>query len=120
GIAAFTQIAALELERYGVTVNAVAPGGLTRLTEDLGLPDELTARFDPRWVAPLVTWLASPLSADVTGQVIESSGLVLAVAEGWRRGPGTEDVPTEPDEVDALIRSLLADARPRTTMADVS
>jgi NAD(P)-dependent dehydrogenase (short-subunit alcohol dehydrogenase family) len=119
GIAAFTQIAALELSRYGVTVNAIAPGALTRLTEDLGLPDEMTARFEPRWVAPVVTWLASPHSADVTGQVIESSGLVLAVAEGWHRGPSTEDVPASPHDVDPIVRKLLADARARTTMADV-
>ena len=91
----FTLIAAQELERYGVTVNAIAPGALTRLTEDLGLPDEVTSRFEPRWVAPVVTWLASPLSADVTGQVIESSGLVLAIAEGWRRGPSTDHPPAE-------------------------
>jgi NAD(P)-dependent dehydrogenase (short-subunit alcohol dehydrogenase family) len=119
GIATFTQIAAEELSRYGVTVNAVAPGALTRLTEDLGLPDDMTARFEPRWVAPVVTWLASAQSADVTGQVIESSGLVLAIAEGWRRGPATEDVPTDPSSVDASVRKLLADARPRTTMAEV-
>jgi NAD(P)-dependent dehydrogenase (short-subunit alcohol dehydrogenase family) len=120
GIATFTQIAALELQRYGVTVNAIAPGALTRLTADLGLPDETTSKFEPRWVAPVVTWLASPQSADVTGQVIESSGLVLAIAEGWRRGPATEDVPAEPGEVDAVVRKLLAEARPRTTMAEIS
>jgi hypothetical protein len=67
-----------------------------------------------------VTWLASPLSADVTGQVIESSGLVFGVAEGWRRGPHTREVPAEPADVDALVRKLLADAQPRTTMADVA
>ena len=119
GIAAFSQIAAQELSRYGVTVNAIGPGALTRLTEDLGLPEDLKARFEPRWVAPVVTWLASSLSADVTGQVIEASGLVLAVAEGWRRGPSTQDVPSEPGEVDAVVRKLLSDARPRTTMAEV-
>src|SRR5436190_18315501 len=120
GIAAFTQIAAQELSRYGVSVNAIAPGALTRLTDDLGLPEEMQEKFQPKWVAPVVAWLASPQSADVTGQVIESSGLVLAIAEGWRRGPSTTDVPTEVSEVDALVRKLLADARPRTTMAEVS
>jgi len=119
GIAGFTLIAAQELTRYGVTVNAIAPGALTRLTEDLDLPQEMVNRFDPRWVAPVVTWLASPLSSDVTGQVIESSGLVLAVAEGWRRGPTTDSPPAEPVEVDAVIRGLLAKAQPRTTMADI-
>ena len=119
GIAAFVQIAAQELGRYGVTANAVAPGALTRLTEDLALPDEMVAKFDPRWVAPVVTWLASPMSADVTGQIIESSGLVFAIAEGWRRGPSTEEVPSEPAEVDALVRKLLADAKPGHKMTDV-
>jgi NAD(P)-dependent dehydrogenase (short-subunit alcohol dehydrogenase family) len=120
GIATLTLIAAQELGRYGVTANAVAPGALTRLTEDLGMPDEMKGRYEPRWVAPIVTWLASPLSADVTGQVIESSGIVLAIAEGWHRGPSTTEPPADAHEVDGLIRKLLADARPRTTMADVA
>ena len=120
GIAAFTQITAQALGRYGVTVNAVAPGALTRLTDDLGLPDEVTSRFEPRWVAPVVTWLASPLSTDVSGQVIESSGLVLAIAEGWHRGPSVDQPPSDAAEVDELVRKLLAESRPRTTMADIS
>ena len=120
GIATFTQIAAMELGRYGVMVNAVAPGALTRLTEDLGLPDEMLAKFSPDWVAPVVTWMASTQSAGVTGQVIESSGVTLAVAEGWTRGPGTDDPPMDPTEIDAIVRDLLSKARSRTTMADVS
>ena len=120
GIAAFTQIAAQELGRYGVTVNAIGPGALTRLTGDLdGLTDEIRQNFAPSWVAPAVTWLASPDSADVTGQVIEASGLVLAVAEGWHRGPSTTPVES-PEEVGPLVRKLLADARPRTFFSEVS
>jgi NAD(P)-dependent dehydrogenase (short-subunit alcohol dehydrogenase family) len=119
GIATFTQIAAQELVRYGVTVNAIAPGALTRLTEDLGLPDEMMSRFGPEWVAPVVTWLASTQSSDITGQVIESSGMVLGIAEGWRRGPHIDNPPTDPREIDVIVRELLAKATPRTTMADV-
>jgi NAD(P)-dependent dehydrogenase (short-subunit alcohol dehydrogenase family) len=119
GIATFTQIAAQELARYGVTVNAIAPGALTRLTGDLELTDELRRNFAPTWVAPVITWLASPDSADVTGQVIEASGLVLAVAEGWHRGPSTNPVES-PDEIGPLVRKLLADARPRTLFHEVS
>lgn len=120
GIAAFTQVAAQEMTRYGVTANAVAPGALTRLTSDLGLADEMVERYSPRWVAPLVTWLASTQSCDITGQVFESSGMVFGVAEGWHRGPHTTTPPGEPTDVDAIARAFLADARPRTTMMDVA
>jgi len=119
GIAAFTQIAAQELARYGVTVNAIGPGALTRLTGDLEVSDEIRRNFAPTAVAPVITWLASPDSADVTGQVVEASGLVLAVAEGWHRGPSTAPV-TSPDEVGPAVRKLLADARPRTLFHEVS
>jgi len=117
GIAAFTQIAAQELARYGVTVNAVAPGALTRLTDDTKMSDDIRAHYDPRWVAPLVTWLASSDSRDVSGQVIESNGLVLAIAEGWHRGPSAPP-PGDPAEVGPLVRRLLEDARPHTRMAE--
>ena len=64
GIAAFTIITAMELGRYGVTVNAIAPGAQTRMTENLRpdrpevKPDEFDAR-SPDNVAPLVVWLGS-------------------------------------------------------------
>jgi NAD(P)-dependent dehydrogenase (short-subunit alcohol dehydrogenase family) len=119
GIAAFTQIAAQELSRYGVTVNAIAPGGLTRLTGDLEVSEEIKQRFAPSWVAPVVTWIASSDSADMNGQVIESSGLVLAVAEGWHRGPSTGPIESA-EEVGAAVRTLLAEARPRTLFTEVS
>ena len=120
GIAGFTQIAAEELGRYGVTVNAIAPGALTRLTEDLGLPEDLLNRFGPEWVAPVVTWLASTQSADVTGQIIESSGVILGIAQGWIRGPHITEPPSDPHEIDAVIRELLAKATPRTKMSELN
>ena len=56
GIAAFTVIASLELARYGVTVNAVAPVALTRMTENLGPApetDEEREQRSPKWIARL-------------------------------------------------------------------
>jgi NAD(P)-dependent dehydrogenase (short-subunit alcohol dehydrogenase family) len=119
GIATFTQIAAQELGRYGVTVNAIAPGAVTRLTEDLPMPEDIRSRFSPASVAPVITWLASEDSSDVTGQVIEASGLVLAVAEGWHRGPSSDPVKS-PGEVGPAVRRLIAEARPRTLFSEVS
>jgi NAD(P)-dependent dehydrogenase (short-subunit alcohol dehydrogenase family) len=113
GIAGFTFIAALELARYGVTVNAIAPGALTRLTEDLGMgraSDEDKAAMSPRWIAPLCTWLASPQSAGITGRVFEASGRMLAVAEGWHRGPHTPAI-DHPAAINEVVRDLLGRTR---------
>lgn len=113
GIAAFTIIASRELKRYGVTVNCIAPGALTRLTEDLvpgEITDDMREERSPRWVAPIVTWLASAESNDVTGRVFEASGTVLAVAEGWHRGPTVAAV-DDPVGLGPTVRMLVEKAR---------
>jgi NAD(P)-dependent dehydrogenase (short-subunit alcohol dehydrogenase family) len=113
GIASFTVIAALELARYGVAVNAVAPQALTRMTEGLGTPpanDEEREERSPRWIAPIVTWLASSESKGVTGRVFEASGQMLAVADGWHRGPRTGAV-DDPAQLGPVVADLLAKAR---------
>ena len=118
GIAAFTNIVALEVARYGVTVNAVAPVALTRMTEGLGpapeTDEEREARA-PHWIAPIVTWLASEEAAGVTGRVFEASGQFLAVAEGWQRGPSTDPV-DDPTKLGDIVAKLLADARVNSGM----
>ena len=118
GIAAFTNIAALELARYNVTVNAVGPVALTRMTEGLGPApetDEEREARSPRWIAPIVTWLASEEAGDVSGRVFEASGQVLAVAEGWVRGPRHEPV-DDPTVLGPIVRDMLAKARPNSGM----
>jgi len=118
GVAAFTVISAMELERYGVTCNAIAPAAITRMTEDLGmgqLDEETKASMAPHWIAPIVTWLASPESKDVTGRIFQVSGRELAVAEGWHKGPTVE--PTDdPTEMGAKVAELMANARPNADM----
>ena len=119
GIAAFTIIAAKELARYGVTVNAIAPAALTRMTENLGMgqADEATKeKMSPRWIAPIVTWLASPDSGSVTGRVFDVSGQAVSVAEGWHRGPTAEPV-DDPALVGEIVKGLVADARPNANMS---
>jgi NAD(P)-dependent dehydrogenase (short-subunit alcohol dehydrogenase family) len=116
GIAAFTLVTAMELARHGVTVNAVAPTALTRMTDSPfllgGTTGELREALLPRHVSPLVCWLASPLSGGITGQVFDVSGKVLSVCEGWHRGPSIESPDGDPEALGRKVRELVARARP--------
>src|SRR4051812_543089 len=117
GIAAMTVIAAEELHRYGVTVNAIAPGALTRMTEDLiGFPGDDADKLHPRWVAPIVTWLASAESRYVTGRVFDVSGRALSVSEGWHRGPSVEAI-DDPTLLGPAVEHLMSEARPNADMS---
>jgi len=98
GVAALTTIAAGELARYGVRVNAVVPTARTRLTESTpGLAEMVSPpaepdrfdEWDPANVSPLVAWLASE-SCPVTGQLIYAFGGTVAPMRGWSRGVGLQ------------------------------
>ncbi|CAB4322360.1 MAG: SDR family NAD(P)-dependent oxidoreductase [Actinobacteria bacterium] len=118
GIASFTIIAADELARYGVTVNAIAPAALTRLTADLGIgdaPDEVKEAMSAKWIAPIVVWLASEESRGVTGRVFDVRGDLLAVSEGWHQGPKVTNV-LDPSAIGPLVEELMNTARPNADM----
>ena len=92
GIIGLTWSTANALAKYGVTVNALAPAARTRMTEaafaeTMARPDSGFDAMDPANVSPVVAWLASEDSADVTGRVIEVEGGRICVEEGWRHGP---------------------------------
>src|SRR5947207_1887113 len=95
GIAALTLVAAAEMGRYGVTANAIAPAARTRMTEAV-FADRMQAPAagfdinDPANISPLVVWLGSAESADVTGRVFEVEGGSISVADGWQHGPGLD------------------------------
>jgi NAD(P)-dependent dehydrogenase (short-subunit alcohol dehydrogenase family) len=120
GIAAFSIIVSMELERYGVTVNAVAPTALTRMTEDLPRLAGLAARtpegfqpLAPENISPLVVWLASTESSGITGRVFSVAGGVISVNEGWANGPTVDKGSRwEPSELGAVIPELVAQAAP--------
>ncbi len=126
GIASFTVIAAAELARYGVTVNAIAPVAATRMTIPLGggrsVPDDPDGfdRGSPANIAPLVVWLGSGQSAGITGRVFNVRGGVISVAEGWRAGPGVDGGRRwDPEELIEIIPALVGDAQPNADMRGV-
>jgi NAD(P)-dependent dehydrogenase (short-subunit alcohol dehydrogenase family) len=90
GVASMTIVAARELKRYGVTVNAICPRANTRLTEGLAkwTPEQIERR-DPVWAAALVTWLSSAESLEISGRVFEAGGYGYTVAESWQHGAST-------------------------------
>jgi NAD(P)-dependent dehydrogenase (short-subunit alcohol dehydrogenase family) len=123
GIASFTVIAAKELARYGVTVNAIAPGARTRMTENLAGTASREVQeggFDPRApdnIAPLVVWLGSEQAAGVTGRVFNVAGGRISVAEGWKAGPGFDKGERwDPGELGTVIPDLVAQAQPNADM----
>lgn len=111
GIATLTQVAARELARVGVTVNAIAPRANTRMTEGLrDYTEEQIARRDPDWIAGLVTWLASSESRAISGRVFEAWGYGYAVMESWQHGPMTEAA-KEPEQLGARIAEIVRFSR---------
>lgn len=101
GIVGFVKALAVEVERYGIRVNAIAPGARTRMVEGINL-GRIGDHLAPEQVSPLVAYLASPACA-VTGEVYECAAgqhrrVVTAVTRGWFAG--VDVVPTV-DEIAA-------------------
>jgi NAD(P)-dependent dehydrogenase (short-subunit alcohol dehydrogenase family) len=118
GVVGLTLVAAAELARYGVTVNAIAPAARTPMTErvfaeTMAKPESGFDPMDPANVSPLVVWLASADSSDVTGRVFEVESGVISPADGWQHGP-REDKGGRwlPVEMGPAVRRLLAQAPP--------
>jgi len=121
GIAALTTITALEMGRFGVRANAIAPGGATRmvvaampqleLKEADQVPEGEFERLNPGNSAPMVAWLASDEALHVTGQVFRAVGDGIAHYIPWTlgtevttpKGPRKWDPAEIGDQVNARI-----------------
>jgi NAD(P)-dependent dehydrogenase (short-subunit alcohol dehydrogenase family) len=98
GIAAMTIIHSLELAQYGVRVNAIGPGGMTRMVGSLpGMGEAKNAeeydgfeRLNPGNSAPMVAWLASDQAQHVTGQVFRAVGNDIAHYVPWALGASVQ------------------------------
>ncbi|HEX3336480.1 MAG TPA: SDR family oxidoreductase [Jatrophihabitans sp.] len=119
GIATLSIVAAAELGRYGITVNAIAPAARTRMTERTfadAMAGPKDGGFDamaPENVSPLVVWLGSVESAHITGRVFEVEAGKITVADGWRRGPTVDKgARWDPAELGPVVGDLLAKATP--------
>ncbi|WP_406257248.1 SDR family oxidoreductase [Streptomyces nigra] len=118
GIVALTLVAAAELARYGVQVNAIAPAARTRMTEGvfaeaMAAPGTGFDAMAPENVSPLVVWLGSAASTGVTGRVFEAEGGRITVMEGWTPGPTADKgARWTPGEAGETALELLGEAHP--------
>lgn len=118
GIAALTITQAAELGQFGITANAIAPTARTRMTSDFwpeqtAKPNHGFDAMDPAMVAPLVAWLGSAGSGEVSGCVFEVYGGMIALAEGWHMGPMIDRQRAwQPAEIGPAVASLVARRRP--------
>ncbi|WP_407445650.1 SDR family oxidoreductase [Rhodococcus sp. (in: high G+C Gram-positive bacteria)] len=117
GIAALTIQAAAEFGRYGVTVNAIAPSARTRMTvgaggavaEMMAAPEEGFDAMAAENISPIVVWLGSTESKDVTGRVFEVEGGKVSIADGWRHGEVVDKGDRwDPKELGPVVDKLLA------------
>jgi NAD(P)-dependent dehydrogenase (short-subunit alcohol dehydrogenase family) len=134
GIAAFSTITAMEMARYNVTSNAIAPSALTRMTEALLPPDVREDRrvslergdfdfFDPDNVAPFVAYLASDAASHISGKVFGVQGDSIELYQPFTsvaeiRGDGVRwDPEVIPGRMDELFKAAGIDPAPENMMA---
>lgn len=116
GIAAFTIIAARELARIGVTVNAISPTAYTRMTDNLREYSEEDKQVrDPSWVSPTIVYLASEEAQDISGRVIQAGAGIVAICEGWRRGAEIDQM-DDPAALGPRIREMITQCRKNSGM----
>jgi len=109
GIVGLTWSSANALAKYGVTVNAISPGAMTRMTASVPTERRRRARPDenewsPDNVAPIVAYLASERSGWITGRIIHSSGYEISLYSNPE--PVSRLIGTGPWDADALAEQV--------------
>lgn len=108
GIYGLTRTASMELVKAGITVNAIAPVALTRMTADLPVMAGMSEEdLGPQHIAPLVGFLASDLSAEVTGRIFGVQGrrifeYRMEQSDGINKDSGT----WTPEELKAQLEQI--------------
>lgn len=120
GIALLTIQTAAEMKGYGITANAIAPAARTRMTTSAGdgmasqmaAPDDGSFdAMDPANISPLVVWLGSEESGDVTGRVFEVEGGKVTVCDGWQRAASEDKgAKWDPAELGSVVPRLLTES----------
>jgi hypothetical protein len=93
----------------------VITGAGNRMTEDLELMRAAAATTDlsPEAISPLVVWLGSAQSRDVTGRIFGVWGNAITVLEGWVNGPSvSRDTRWDQAGLSEVIPDLVGKAAP--------
>ncbi len=126
GIAGFSRVLAIELAKYGCTVNTISPGALTRMTiplrENRGeqVSNAELEAGGPQHIAPIVVWLATPESAGITSEIFHTGrgGVAIMqqprVIKQFRKKNGLWTM----DELDRCVPELVAARKANIANAD--
>lgn len=108
GIHAVTRIAALELAKHKITVNAIAPAALTRMFQTIpGASDSVNIEtFGPKFIAPLATYLASDVAANISGQTFGIEGQHVFIYKMMTSHGSTQWNSSQPWTIDAIGKAI--------------
>ena len=101
--------ASIELQKWGVRVNLIAPLAKTRLTEDLPMFEKVEGTIEAKHVAPAALFLASELSSSISGKVLSVAGgrmSAFALAESQGRMKEADGGLWTPEEIAENFESL--------------